>query len=469
MQSNTSFSEGAAVRRVATAFLFGLMLLLHGIAPSAAQGTNDRTLVLDTGSGKVIHTGRPIANLFAADPKVAEVRPASPTSVFVFGVAVGRTTVAAFDEAGDMIVQYDVVVHPSGFASGEAKRMAETALPNDQVNYEATPNGLSLTGRVATPSDAERAAAIAKDLIPKDQSVDNRLAVDSAVQVNLRVRIAEIDRTVTRQLGINWSALGSIGRIGLAAVLNSNLPATNATPSFVGVTSVSGRPANAILDLLAQDNLATILAEPNLTARSGETASFLAGGEFPVPVAAATGSNNAITVEFKPYGVSLAFVPTVLSSDRISMRVRPEVSELTSTGSVSVPLSNTATVTIPGLTVRRAETTIELGSGQTFAIAGLISRNFTTAMSGLPYLGEIPVLGTLFKSDAFERDESELVILVTPYLVRPVSVASTLRTPIDGFEPPNDVDRILLLRQRARATNGDTDGRQLGDAGFLLN
>jgi pilus assembly protein CpaC len=366
-------------------------------------------------------------------------------------------------------VQYDVVVQPSAYASGEAGREASAALPPDaKVQFESTPNGISVTGKVATPSEAERAASIAKEYAGKDQTVENRLSVELPVQVNLRVRIAEIDRTVTRQLGINWSALGTIGRVGVAAILNSNLPATSASPNQFGLTSVSGRPANAILDLLAQDNLATILAEPNLTARSGETASFLAGGEFPVPVAASNVSNT-ISVEFKPYGVSLAFVPTVLSSDRISMRVRPEVSELTSTGAVSVPLGANATVTIPGLTVRRAETTVELGSGQTFAIAGLLSRSFTTAMSGLPYLGEIPVLGQLFKSDAFQRDESELVILVTPYLVRPVSVASALRTPMDGFDPPNDVDRVLLMRQRARGAPVETDGRQLGDAGFLLN
>ncbi len=456
------------MRRVAVAILLGFVLLLGGSRPGA-RAANDRTLVLETGSGKVIHTGRPIANLFAADPKVAEVRPASPTSVFVFGVAAGRTTVAAFDEAGDMIVQYDVVVHPSAFASGEASRMAEAALPDGHVNYEATPTGMSLTGRVATPAEAERAVSIAKNLMPKDQTVDDRLSVDSSVQVNLRVRIAEIDRTVTRQLGINWSALGTIGRIGVSALLNGNLPSTGNVPSTLGVTSFSGRPADAILDLLAQDNLATILAEPNLTARSGETASFLAGGEFPVPIAATSGLVPTISVQFEPYGVSLAFVPTVLSSNRISMRVRPEVSELTSTGAVSVPLTNTSSVTIPGLTVRRAETTVELGSGQTFAIAGLISKNFTTAMSGLPYLGEIPILGPLFKSDSFERDESELVILVTPYLVRPVSVASTLHSPVDGFDPPNDIDRILLLRQRGRGTNDETDGRQMGDTGFLLN
>jgi pilus assembly protein CpaC len=459
------------MKRFAIVLLLAL-IALSPLSPQAVQAAGDHSLMLEMGSGKVIHTGRPIANLFAADPKVAEVRPASPTSVFVFGVATGRTTVAAFDEAGDMIVQYDVVVEPSAYASGDAKRQSSAALPPDaNVNFEATPSGLTMTGKVATPAEAERASSIAKDLIPKEQTIDDRLSVALPVQVNLRVRIAEIDRTVTRQLGINWSALGTIGRVGVAAVLSSNLPATSANPSQVGLTSISGRPANAILDLLAQDNLATILAEPNLTARSGETASFLAGGEFPVPVAASSTGVATISVSFKPYGVSLAFVPTVLSSDRISMRVRPEVSELTSTGAVSVPLSSTSTVTIPGLTVRRAETTIELGSGQTFAIAGLLSKSFTTAMSGLPYLGELPVLGQLFKSDSFERDESELVILVTPYLVRPVSVAGALRTPMDGFEPPNDVDRVLLLRQHARSgqSDSDTDGRQLGDAGFLLN
>ena len=461
------------LKRLAAAVLFGCLLVAALATGRAALAAGDHTLVLEAGSGKIVRAGRPIANLFAADPKVAEVRPASTTSVFVFGVAAGRTTIAAFDDAGEIITQYDVVVRPSAYGSGEAKRMATAALPGGNVEYESTPNSMSITGRVATPADAERAAAIAKSMAGEKQTLDNRLAVDLPVQVNLRVRIAEISREVTRQLGINWAALGSIGRIGVSAFLGSNLSSTNAQPGQFGINSVSGRSANAILDLLAEDNLVTILAEPNLTARSGETASFLAGGEFPVPVAgggAGVGNTPVVTVQFEPYGVSLAFVPTVLSSDRISMRVRPEVSELTTTGAVSVPLTGSSTVTIPGLTVRRAETTVELGSGQTFAIAGLLSKSFNTTMTGLPYLGELPVLGPLFKSDSFLRDESELVILVTPYLVKPVSVASTMHTPMDGFTPPNDIDRNLFLRQRGQTDGGtDTDGRQLGDAGFLLN
>jgi pilus assembly protein CpaC len=455
------------MKRVAVAILSGVLLLAAAAWPRAAGAANDRELDVEVGSGKVIHTGRPIANLFAADPKIAEVRPSSPTAVFVFGVTVGRTTLAAFDEAGDMIVQYDVVVGPSQFASGEANKQSAEELPSGaKVTFEPTVKGVRMSGKVATPAEAEQAAAIADSMMTKGQAVDNRLSIDLPVQVNLRVRIAEIDRDVTRELGINWSALGSIGKIGLTGVLSANLPASSG--NALELTSINGHSADAILDLLAQDNLATILAEPNLTARSGETASFLAGGEFPVPIAASS-TTNTITVEFKSYGISLAFVPTVLSADRISMRVRPEVSQLTDNGSVSVPIGTNSTVTIPGLTVRRAETTIELGSGQTFAIAGLISRTTTGQMSGLPYLGDLPVLGPLFKSDSFVRDESELVILVTPYLVRPVSPAGGLRSPLDGVALPDDVDRVLLSRQRARGNEPDSDGRQMGDVGFLLN
>ncbi len=241
---------------------------------------------------------------------------------------------------------------------------------------------------------------------------------------------------------------------------------TGSVPNQVSVSY--GNSFDSILDLLASDGLITMLAEPNLTARSGETASFLAGGEFPVPVAASANSNT-ITVAFKQYGVSLTFVPTVLSSNRISMRVRPEVSELTNTGAVSVQISSTASVTIPALTVRRAETTVELGSGQSFAIAGLLQNSVNSNAQGLPYLGELPILGPLFKSDLFQHNESELVIVVTPYLVRPVNLVSAVHVPTDGFLPANDFDRAFLLRQRARGGVPPGEPGALGDAGFLLN
>ncbi len=220
---------------------------------------------------------------------------------------------------------------------------------------------------------------------------------------------------------------------------------------------------NAIVDALAADQLISILAEPNLTAQSGETASFLAGGEFPIPVAGTNNGGNAtITVEFKQFGVSLAVVPTVLSSGRLNLRVRPEVSQLTSVGAVNVPLAG-GTLTIPALSVRRAETTIELGSGQSFAIAGLLQKTSSDATNALPGVGEVPIIGALFKSNDFQRGESELVIIVTPYIVKPAPSALALRAPTDGFRPATDLDRILFGRQIAPASSGPPL-----DAGFIL-
>jgi pilus assembly protein CpaC len=219
-----------------------------------------------------------------------------------------------------------------------------------------------------------------------------------------------------------------------------------------------------VVDALAADQLITVLAEPNLTAQSGETASFLAGGEFPIPIAGNTNNGTtSITIEFKQFGVSLAVVPTVLSPTRLNLRVRPEVSQLSTNGAVSVPVAG-GTLTIPALTVRRAETTIELGSGQSFAIAGLLQKTSSDATNALPGIGEMPVIGALFKSNDFQRGESELVIIVTPYLVRPASSPDQLQAPTDGFRPAIDLDRILFGRQLAPQAPGSAPL----DAGFIL-
>jgi pilus assembly protein CpaC len=220
-----------------------------------------------------------------------------------------------------------------------------------------------------------------------------------------------------------------------------------------------------VVDALASDQLITILAEPNLTAQSGEVASFLAGGEFPVPVAASA-ANNSITIEYKQFGVSLAFVPTVLGPERLNLRVRPEVSELSENGAISLPLAS-GVVRIPALSVRRAETTVELGSGQSFAIAGLLQRSNTMTNSGINGIGDVPVLGALFRSDRFRRNETELVIIITPYLVRPVSDPRALAAPTDAFRPATDLDRILHRRQVARGIPAAPFPAGV-DAGFIL-
>jgi pilus assembly protein CpaC len=463
------------------------------------------TVTLEAGTGRLLTLPRPALTVLAADPRVARIQPASPTSLFLMAVAPGRTTVLATAEDGAPVAQYDVVVSPSAAAAAAAAAAPQAmAMPGAAAAPAAPPrptasavegmirrmvrgadgvrvaaagrNGFVLSGTVPTAADAQRAEAIARAAIGEDAELVNTLSLLSSIQVNLRVRVAEISRQVTRELGFNWQALAYDGnnfllglRTGTAGtVLNA---ITGAAASSSGAQrlaagfSSSRFDINTVVDALASDQLITILAEPNLTAQSGEVASFLAGGEFPVPVAA-NNSNNSITVEFKQFGVSLAFVPTVMGPDRLNLRVRPEVSELSENGSISVPLAS-GTVTIPALTVRRAETSVELGSGQSFAIAGLLQRSNTLVSSGLNGLGDVPVLGALFRSDRFRRNESELVIIITPYLVRPVSDPRALAAPTDNFRPASDLDRILYRRQLARGGTAAPLGARL-DAGFMV-
>jgi pilus assembly protein CpaC len=417
------------------------------------------------------------------------------------GVAPGRTTVIATTDAGQAIVQYDVTVTPGvgGQTSAAAAAgggplgtispamalaiqaaIARTVQGASGVRILGAGTDAILTGTVPSAVAAQQAEAIARGFVGEKSGVVDNLTVLGAIQVNVRVRVAEINRQVTRQLGFNWQALGSSStwRFGLrtgAGALNTAI-----TPLLpLGIPALSGAPVanqlgagvhsgswdvNGIIDALAADQLITVLAEPNLTALSGETASFLAGGEFPIPIAGNTSNGQTtITIEFKTFGVSLAVVPTVMSSTRINLRIRPEVSQLSTDGAVSVPLSG-GTLTIPALTVRRAETTVELGSGQSFAIAGLLQKTSLDATNALPWIGEVPVLGALFKSNDFQRGESELVIIVTPYVVQPASSPAALHTPIDGFRPATDLDRILLGHQLAPGPAGTPPL----DAGFIL-
>jgi pilus assembly protein CpaC len=437
------------------------------LAPRS-QAAAPASLTIDAGSGQVIQTSRAIANLFAADPKVAEVRPASPTSVFVFGVAPGRTTIAALDQGGNVISRYDVIVRPSSFGAASAQAALRQSLPHSNVNVQTSLNGLTLTGQVGSAAEAEQADVIAKGFLGDKMTLDNRLTVRSSVQVNLRVRIAEISRQVTRRFGINWAALGSIGKYGIfgASIFDPFNSPASPSHQLLGGYRDSNLSIDALLDLLAADNLATILAEPNLTAMSGETASFLSGGEYPIPVAQ---QNSTITIDYKQYGISLAFVPTVVGNDHISLHVRPEVSQLTTQGAIQLGVGN-STISVPALTVRRADTSVELGSGQSFAIAGLLSAQNTLGNSGLPYIGEAPFIGPLFRSDNIQRNDSELVIIITPYIVRPVDDPRQLRAPTDDYRTPHDFDRVTLNRQIGRSTGPDIISAHLpGDAGFILN
>jgi len=237
----------------------------------------------------------------------------------------------------------------------------------------------------------------------------------------------------------------------LGSINTQNVLASLTNPASAIAVAGLGRIAgvNAVIDALSQDQLIHMLAEPNLTALSGETASFLVGGEFPIPIAqnSSTGSGTQVTVDFKQYGVSLSFVPTVLSDGEISLHVRPEVSELTTQGAVNLSISSGVSLQIPALLVRRADTTVMLGSGQSFAIAGLLEDQSTQTSNGLPGLGDIPILGALFRSDSFIKGDTELVIVVTPYIVRPVDHPAALSLPTDHWQAPSDEDRLLKLQQ----------------------
>jgi len=429
-----------------------------------AQRASAMPIVLESGSGRVLTLEADAANVFVADPKVAEVRPASANSLFVFGVGPGRTTVAAMDSGGHVLAQFNVTVRQSGYAAGEAEATIARLMPGNRIGVVPQAKGLLLTGSVASAGDAAHAASIAHGFLGEGQAVDNQIAVGAQVQVTLRVRIAEMSRTITRALGVNWSALGTVGRYSLNFLTANTIATGSAAASSILTNGYKGAvDANSIIDALAQDNLVRILAEPNLTAMSGETASFLAGGEFPIPVGV---QNNTITIVFKQYGVSLAFVPTVLSDGRINLHVNPEVSQLTTAGAVSMSAGN-STISVPALTVRRASTTVELGSGQSFAIAGLLLRDSTQNDTGLPGLGDVPVLGALFRSDAFQRNESELVIVITPYIVRPVNDTAALSLPTDGMTPAGDLDRILRMRQVSR-NDPVASPRIPGQAGFIV-
>ena len=426
-----------------------VVALLLGYGPSHAAPLPGpiTSLTVEAGAGRVLSLTTPVSNIFVADPKVAEVRPASPTSLFIFGLNAGRTTIAAMDADGHLLMQYELTVQPSSFGAREAQSAIDHLLPGQHIKVQAQGKGLMLTGVVKNPADAAQAMAIAKGYVPEGVNIDNEVTIESPIQVTLNVRVAQMSRQVVRNLGINWQAVANIGSVAFlpALTLNANAStlACTGTATIAGTPICQGAGFSGVIDALAKDNLAQVLAEPNLTVISGQAASFQVGGEYPIPTAQ---GNGAVGITYKSFGVLLSFLPTVLSDGRINMHIKPEVSDLTTLNSATLT-TGTSTVIVPSLNVRRAETTVELGSGESFAIAGLLQHSTNDNGSGIPGLGDIPVVGSLFHDSQFNRTETELVIVVTPYIVRPVSKPSALHLPTDGYTPPPDLERLLLMRQ----------------------
>ena len=311
-----------------------------------------------------------------------------------------------------------------------------------RVTASTVDGSIVLDGQVDNPVQAQELRELAERYLGDDETLLFRVRVAAPTQVNLRVRVAEVSRDVLKEFGINWEAIFQNGNFAFGLVsgravsdgLGNFLRSPTGANSAFGSWQSGDDFVNTALDALAEEGLVNVLAEPNLTALSGETASFLAGGEFPIPI---DSDEDGLEIEFKEFGISLAFTPTVLSANRISLRVRPEVSDLSDKGAITIN-----GLIIPALATRRAETTVELGSGQSFAIGGLLSTDIENAISKYPGLGDLPVLGALFRSTRFRSNETELVILVTPYLVRPVD-EPVMALPTDGYRAPSDIERIL--------------------------
>jgi len=468
---------GTAIAAALAASIAASMTGQAAAQPAGAVApANDVTL--SVGTGRMVRLNGAMSDLFVANPEIADVQVRSPSQIYIFGKTAGTTTVYATDGGGHVVYSATVRVGQNLASVGQ---MLSIAMPDADIT--ATPmNGMVLlTGTVSQPDDAAEAEHLVQAFVGEATQVVSRLRTSTPQQVMLQVRIAEVNRTLVREIGTNLlsrdSSGGTLFGIGRGNPGTINVatgapdPVTGVAPETVtGVTFNNAVGATTLglaghllgIDLLGtmnlgeQTGLVHTLAEPTLVALSGETSTFLAGGEFPIPISQSLGT---VSIEYKQYGVGLAFSPIVLEDGRIQMRVRPEVSELSNEGSIRLNGFN-----VPALTVRRTETTVELGSGQSFMIAGLLRNNNTNSIDRAPFLGNIPVLGALFRSTRYQRAETELVIIVTPYLVRPVSNPNQIALPLDGYRNPDEAQRLIVGQDNAGVTGEQRPGPTVAPA-----
>jgi pilus assembly protein CpaC len=415
-------------------------------AHMAADGqANARFLSLGIGKSVVIDLPRDIKDVLVADPKIANAVVRSSQRAYIIGAAVGQTNIVFFDGNGQQIAAYDIAVTRDLNGVRAALRQM---MPNSDIRIEGVGDSVVLTGTASTPIEAQQAGDIAAKLAGGPDKVFNSIMVRGRDQVMLKVTVAEVARAIIKQLGIDLS--GSLN-YGTAVVNFNNVNPFTATgsPLVAGnnvTTSFGSTPSvQATIRAMESAGVVRTLAEPNLTAISGEAATFIAGGEFPVPtgVACTTTQTGAIgqcapSVSFKKFGISLNFTPVVLTEGRISLKVMTEVSEVSNDNSIN--LNN---LIVPSVKTRRAETTLEIPSGGSMAMAGLIQDQTKQAINGLPGLAQVPVLGTLFRSRDYVNHQTELMVLVTPYIVRAVA-QKQLSRPDDGFASASDPQSDLL-------------------------
>ncbi|MEJ0062568.1 MAG: type II and III secretion system protein family protein [Alphaproteobacteria bacterium] len=455
------------------------LLAQAGLTSQASAGEirQHAALTVETGQATLVQLTEPAATIFVANPDVADIQIPTPgasgtsaTQFLVLGKKSGTTTVYALMGNGTGTSYAVIVTHPNK----EIGAAINKEVPNAHVDVSSAPSGITLSGSVASPRAAQRAKETARQYMGEKDNLNFNVSVAASTQVNLRVQVAEVSRQTNKNFGFNWGSIFNNGTIAVG--LLTGRPPVTAFGNFVrnvstdtlssigiGYKNNSGSVnISGLVDALEQEGLVTILAEPNLTASSGRTANFLAGGEFPIPISQ---GNQQISVEFKRFGVSVDFTPIVLDSNRLSIEVRPEVSELTDIGSVVID-----SIKIPALAIRRAETTVELASGQSFAIAGLFQNNGSNRIEQYPWLGDVPILGALFRASRFQRNESELVIIVTPYIVQPAARTADLHLPIQGVVFASDIEQALLgrLTSSKGAAPPQNMPRLNSAAGFML-
>lgn len=466
--------------KYAAAIRFGsvIAVLFALCAPAAYQpvsaadsemrgGSGSRFLAIGIGKSSVVELPEDAKDVLVANPKIANAVVRSARRAYLIGVAAGQTNVIFFNAEGRQIAAYDIEV---GRESGGLRAALRKMMPSANINVDVVGDSVVVSGTVANAADAQKVVEAAARLVNDPAKVVNGLTINGKEQVLLKVTVAEVQRTILKQLGLDLT--GSNVQIGNVALnFNSNNPFSvqNQTVSNTNISPTynlpSGGTINATLRAMEQSGVMRTLAEPNLTAISGESAKFLAGGEFPVPGGQSCDQSGScqIQIQFKQFGVGLEFTPVVLSEGRISLKIGTEVSELSADGAIKL-----VNITIPALKVRRASSTVELPSGGSLALGGLLQEQTKQNINGVPALMNLPILGPLFKSRDYQTGQTELVIIVTPYIVNPVAQRDLSR-PDDGFSDPSDPQTVFLNQlNRTYGLRGTADARSnRGNYGFI--
>jgi pilus assembly protein CpaC len=423
------------------------MAALPHCMPASAQSMNvdpasGESVMLPVGQGRILRFDPPVGSVLIGDAKVADLRVVSPGVVYVYGLQPGRTNLVVLntDDTSRGTVDFWVVPDPRPLQAAQ-----RAARPNDAIDVRLLDEQPAARGNLPDVQAAVDTAAVLDAYATPATPPVNNTTVSGSNQVNIRVRFAEVSRTQLLRYGITWDAFVNSGSFSFGFVTGGALAgeaAAGASNAVSAGLSSGGANVDVLLEALQANGILTVLAEPNITAVTGQTASFLAGGEIPIPVPV---TSEQVGIQYKQFGVSLLFTPTILPDKRIAMRVRPEVSSLSAVNGVNI-----ANLSVPALQVRRADTTVEIGSGQTFAIAGLFQRSASQDIEKLPVVGDMPVIGNLFKSRRFQRNETELVILITPYLVEPTR-SRDLKTPLDS---PKGALSGPIATQRTKTNKG---------------